>query len=289
MELRHLRYFVCVAEQLNFRRAASMLNISQPPLSMQIRDLEYELGCTLFVRQQRKVTLTDAGRLFLPKARAILQEAANAKRDVLLAKQGIVGRMSIRFMSSAVTGKLQDIVSRYKARFPDVLLDLEQSTVDIIRDDVRRGDIDIGVIRLPAYTPEDIEAVTIMKESYFVALPKGHALAKKKEISVRDMAQMGMVIYPRNTVSGSYDDIMELFASEGVVPNIVQTAVEQLTIAGLVATGMGYSIVPECMVHIKVPGVVHRPLKGGRNRTGMALIFRRDAGALIRNFVKIAA
>jgi DNA-binding transcriptional LysR family regulator len=288
MELRHLRYFTGVAEALNFRKAAEALHISQPPLSSQIQDLEYELGVKLFLRSKQRISLTDAGKAFLPRAKAILQAAEKAKIATKLAADGKLGFLSIRFISSAVTGTLQKIVSSYKKAYPHVELGIEQSNVEAILKDVRDRKIDLGFVRTPVQLENEMIAVDVLQESYYVALPAGHKLSNKSQVSPKDLREEKLIIYPRNTASGSYDDILLLFSEQNIVPEIVQEAVEQLTIAGLVATGMGYSVVPECMTKIKVPGVIHLPLKGGKNRTGMAIVAKKPLSAIASTFIKEA-
>jgi DNA-binding transcriptional LysR family regulator len=152
--------------------------------------------------------------------------------------------------------------------------------------DVDSGRIDIGFVRTPVRLAEGMDIKYVLKESYYVALPLGHPLSKAKQLMPKDLQSEKLIIYPRNTASGSFDDILLLFRNQNITPEIIQEAPEQLTIAGLVATGMGYSIVPECMTKIRVPGVVHVKLKGGTNRTGIAIVTRKPAGAIVSSFLK---
>jgi DNA-binding transcriptional LysR family regulator len=287
MELRHLRYFVAVAEAKSFRKASAILCISQPPLSVQIKNLELELKAALFLREKKKIKLTEAGEVFLIHARSILAEADRAKASAKMAGDGKSGTLKIQFISSAVTGPLQDLVGKFKKIYPLVDIQLSQSTVEQILVDLEKDRIDAGIIREPAALPGSLNGVTILKESYYVALPASHFLRTKKVLTPADLATEGLIIYPRATASGSFDDILYIFSKQGIVPNIMQEAPEQLTIAGLVASGMGYSIVPECMTHIVIPGIIHRPLKGGRNKTGMILVTKKQANATTKNFLKL--
>lgn len=285
MELRHLRYFVAVAEVLNFRKAASALNISQPPLSVQIKDLEWELGTELFSREKNRVNLTLAGETFLIRAKSILADASKAKAEANFAALGKCGTIKIEFISSAVTGCLQSIVTKFKRSFPFVEVQLSQSTVRKILEDLKTERVDVGFVRGPVALAPHFSSIMALKESYYVALPSSHDLVKKNSISVHDLRSEKLVIYPRDTAPGSFDDILSIFAKRKIVPEIVQEATEQLTLAGLVASGMGYSIVPECMTRIKIPGVTHRPLSGGQNRTEIRVVAKKQCNSIVRNFL----
>ena len=288
MELRHIRYFATVAELLSYRKAAEKLHISQPPLSVQIQDLEREIGVPLFKREKKRITLTEAGSCFQDHARGLLENVERAVEQTRLAAEGKSGLLRIRFISSAVTGVLQENVTRYKKIYPDVQIDLEQSTVEQILSDLKNGKIDAGFVRGPLGEMGSMESRIVTRESYYIALPRNHILARRKILHISDLSQEPLLIYPRNTASGSFDDIVSLFRKVGAVPKIVQEAPEQLTLAGLVASGLGYSIVPECMTKIKIPGVVHRPLAEGKGRTGIFLVVRRDATRLAANFFHTA-
>ena len=288
MELRHLRYFVTVADLLSFRKAAETLHISQPPLSQQIQDLERELGTDLFIRDKRTIRLTESGKNFLISAKKILKDAEKAKADVKLASTGKLGTLSIRFISSASAGTLQSLVSKFKRTHPLVELDIEQSNNKAIIDSIQTGKIDIGLVRMPMYLIDNLIETPILIESYYVALPSTHPLLKKQLVSPQDLKNEKLIIYPRHSAAGSFDDVLSIFTTRKITPEIVQETVEQLTIAGLVATGMGYSIVPECMTKIRVPGVSHVPLKGGKNKTGIAIVARKDANPIVKTFLQNA-
>ena len=286
MELRHLRYFVAVAESLNFRRAADALNVSQPPLSKQIRDLEYELGADLFIREKRSIFLTSEGKAFLKAAKDILKAAAKAKSLVQGIKQGVAGRLHINFMSSAAAGLLQSIVRDFKTLYPKVDIRLFQSTVTQIITDLNDGNIDIGFVRLPVSLPENLQSVTILREDYYIALPEDHRLTAKETVKPEDLADENLITFPRHTAPGSFDELIAIFHKRNISPRIVQEAApEQLTIAGLVAAGVGVSIVPACMSNIKIPGLVHRPLLGGENKTGIAVLSPLKPDTVTANFL----
>ncbi len=279
---------MAIAQAGSFRQAAESLHISQPPLSIQIKDLERELSFDLFVRENRAIRLTDGGRTFLLGAQKILGDVEKAKTDARLASDGKLGTLSIRFISSAVAGTLQTLISSFKKTHPLVELDLEQSNVSTILQDVERGRIDIGFVRFPILLPDTMISAEVLRESYCVALPASHRLAVRERIGPVDLKDEKLILYPRSTASGSVDDILSIFADESIVPEIVQEAVEQLTIIGLVATGMGYSIVPECMAAIPVPGVRYVAFTGGHNRTGIELVALKTASSATKAFFDAA-
>jgi DNA-binding transcriptional LysR family regulator len=154
---------------------------------------------------------------------------------------------------------------------------------------VLNGEIDVGLLRVPEYFPKNIYVQELSKESWFVAVHKNHSLARMAQINIKNIAKENLIFYPRYNNPAGYDDVMEMFRANGVKLNIYQEAPEQMTIAGLVAAGMGVAIVPECMARIKVNGVVHRPLQEGRGRTGFAIICRKENDILVKQFLSIVA
>lgn len=285
MELRHLRYFIAVADALSFRKAAETLHISQPPLSQQIMNLEQELGVSLFLREKNRIKLTPEGALFLDRAKAILADAAAAARETRAAAKGETGTLHIHFISSASAGMLQERVMKFKKAWPKVVITLSQSTGEQIITDVLEERIDIGFVRTPVTCPKEVEQKLILREDHIIALPARHPLTRKKSLSPKDLQHEKLIIYPRTGGAEVFDDVISIFRESGISPTIIQEAPEQLTTAGLVAAGMGYSIVPACMMNIKVPGIVHRPFTGGKNRTGIALVFRKQRNAVVENFI----
>ncbi len=288
MELRHLRYFVAVAEEMNIHRAAKRLNISQPPLSLSIQQLEKEIGAALFTREGRGIQITRAGEAYLVRARKILFDAKEAADEARQTELGLIGTLSIGFVSSSISGILQNTVAAHKKKYPNVALNMKQSVNSRMHRQIQSGDIDLGIVRLPEDIPSHIAIEEIKRESWLVALPKGHRLIAKAAISIKDLDGEPLIFYPRHNSPAGYVDVMELFKANGIEPYIVQEAMEQMTIAGLVASGMGVGIVPECMAQIKIPNVVHRPLKNTKNRTGFAFIHRGEDDVLVKNFIKEA-
>lgn len=285
MELRHLRYFVAVAHTLNMRKAAEILHTAQPSLSVQIRDLERQVGVALFRRHNNRLSLTDAGAQFLRHAETLLDDAQRAIEKTRLADRGQVGELRVHFIGSAVSGLLQKTILRYRRHFPDVRLLLRQSTSEEILAALRADEIDIGFIRTRFRGDGELVRAADYHDSYVVALPAGHPLSKRKKLAARDLADEPLIQYPRHTAHSAFDHIMSLLVVDGVTPPIAIEAEEQTTIASLVAAGLGYSVVPACMMQIKIPGIVHVPLAGGEKATGIAIVHRRETDSIVNGFL----
>lgn len=288
MELRHLRYFVVVAEEMNMHRAAARLHISQPPLSLAVRQLEEDIGAALFTREGRGIQITRAGEAFLKKARKILEESHQATEEARQIDSGKTGTLKIGFISSAVTGILQQSVAAFRQSTPDVVLTMEQGVAGRIEKELLAGNVDVGIVRIPHYHSNEIAIHEITREAWVLALPTRHPLTRKKEIRFSNLAGHPLIFYPRWNGPASYDDVMGLFKKHDVMPNIVQEAPEQMTIAGLVAAQIGIGIVPACMAKIKVAGITHKPLAGTKNKTGFAFLTRKEEDSLVKSFLSTA-
>ena len=288
MELRHLRYFVAVAEEMNVHKAAKRLNISQPPLTVTIQQLEQELDLQLFTREGRALKITKAGEHYHHEAIKILDAVKHANEETKNISLGRSGLIRVEFISSAITGILQNIVSKHRASYPDVEIQMEQSVMNRIVDSILRNDCDIGIVRHPMYYPPEIQEHIITKEAWAAAIHKDHPLAKKEKVTAKELEAYPLVFYPRWNGEASYDDVMQFFKDKNVTPNIVQEAPEQMTIAGLVASGIGIGIVPACMGAIKVKNVVHRPIVGTANKTGFAIITRKESDILTNQFLALS-
>lgn len=283
IELRHFEYFVAVAEELHFGRAAERLHMAQPPLSMQIRQLESLLGVQLLVRDRRKVELTRAGEAFLEEARRTLKQARYAMEVAQRAGEGQVGRLHIGFVASAPFNVLPEVLRAYRQAYPAVSIELlEMSTsqqVQALRD--RR--IDVGFIRLPLEA-EGLSQVRVLSEPLVAALPEAHRLAGQRTLDVRDMATESFVLFPRSVGAGLYDQIVGLCVEAGFSPTIGQEASLMQTIVGLVGAGLGVAVVPESVQYIHGTGVVYRPLKKSP-LVHMGMVWRTDdTSQILANF-----
>jgi DNA-binding transcriptional LysR family regulator len=264
VELRHFRYFVAVAEELHFGRAAARLHIAQPPLSRQIRDLEREVGTTLFARVARGVELTPAGRALLPEARLTLAQAERAQRTAQRAALGEIGRLRVGFTEAATySGVLPSVLGFFRMHLPLIGVSLFEMDSAHQEDAFRDGRIDLGILQSP---PADAERWLRVEQVYtdplVVALPATHAFACRTRIALADLRADSFVFFPRNTDPALYDEIVSRCRSAGFSPRVVQEAAGWQTLSGLVAAGVGMAFVPRSLSKIKRPGVEYRPVRG---------------------------
>jgi DNA-binding transcriptional LysR family regulator len=262
MELRHLRYFVAVAEELHFRRAAARLHISQPPLSQQIRQLEAELDVKLLERSRRRVELTAAGEAFYARAREILDAVDDAARLARQVERGEVGRLSIGFVGSAMYSVLPDVLRAFRARREEVSLRLRELTSAAQLDQLESGRIDVGFVR-PDQPRSGIAVETILRERIVAALPESHRLASRDRLALHELAGQPMVMLSRTGSPGVRDALETATDRLGGEGQLVQEVTEMQTVIGLVAGGVGFSLVPESVQSLAREGVVYRPLTDG--------------------------
>ena len=295
MELRQLRYFIAVAEELHFRRAAERLHISQPPLSQQIRALEQELGFVLLTRTRRRVELTPAGAAFLRDARTLLAELEGAVATARRIDAGETGRLRINFVGSALFSIVPGTVERFRRSRPGVALELhERATVDQLRA-VRAGLADVGLVRPPIDDDAGLRVQTVLRERTTAALPAGHPLAALTRVPLRRLAAEPLVLFPRDQAPGFHDLLIDALAGAGARvggvggPRIIQYAPEMLTIIGLVAAGTGVSLVPESVKRLALEGVTYRPVSGAPRSELVAITRAADDAPLVRAFVSEAA
>lgn len=288
MELRHLRYFIAVAEELHFGRAAARLFIAQPSLSQQIRQLEVELGFPLLKRTKRSVELTDAGKVFLAAAQHILVQVQEAKRAAQRAYRGEVGRLVVGYISSSTYDLLPMILRAYRERFPHVEVALRELTTPAQVRALEENELQVGLLRLPISTPL-VNVEVIRREPIVCVLPEEHPLTVHKRIAVPQLAHEQFVLQSRQHGGGYYVQVMKLCLASGFSPNVVQEVTETHTIVGLVAAGIGISLVPQSIRNIRSEGIVYRELEGTATMTEIALAWRRDAhSAIVQNFLMVA-
>lgn len=295
MELRQLRYFVAVAEELHFRRAAARLHISQPPLSQQIRALEDELGFGLLVRTRRRVELTPAGAAFLRDTRTVLGELDGAVATARRIDAGQSGRLRINFVGSALFSIVPRMVERFRRSRPGVEIELhERATLEQLRA-VRAGMADVGLVRPPIEHDVGLRIETVLRERTMAALPTAHALAALRRVPLRRLAAEPLVLFPREQAPGFHDLLVDSLAGAGAgraagagAPRIIQYAPEMLTIIGLVAAGTGVSLVPESVQRLALDGVTYRPVSGAPRSELVAITRADDDTSLVRAFISEA-
>ncbi|MGU1045754.1 LysR substrate-binding domain-containing protein [Pseudomonas aeruginosa] len=281
MELRHLRYFIAVAEELHFGRAAERLGISQPPLSQQIQALEEEIGARLFERTNRRVELTDAGRLFLDESRQVL---AQVDKAVLLARRahlGELGELKIGFTSSApFTSTIPSSIHAFRKAYPDVHLDLQEMSSRQVLKALLEESLQVGVIR-PLALPDAVHWVELFREPLVAVLRADHPLAAGSEdgLAIAALAEEPFVFFPRSYGTGLYDQVIALTRQAGFSPRIAQEASEAMTIIGLVSAGLGVSILPASFRRTRVDGVIYRTLSDPEATTAVWLVRRQNEGS----------
>lgn len=259
IELRHFRYFLAVAEQLHFGKAAEQLHIAQPPLSTQIRQLEEMLGVQLFVRSKRKVELTEAGRVFLEETQKVMEAVTRATTAAKQASEGVRGRLRLGFASSAPFGIFPKVLRDYRQAYPNVQLELQESgsAEQLLALQERR--LDFGFVRLPAGAT-NIRVEVIDREAMIMALPESHPLSRQEPLRLQEFRQDRFIIFPRRDGPGIYDRILGWCQQAGFTPRIVQEVGQMHAIVGLVGAGLGVALVPESLQTLHARGVVYRHL-----------------------------
>jgi DNA-binding transcriptional LysR family regulator len=290
MELRHLRYFIAVAEELHFGRAAARLNTSQPPLSQQIAALERDLGVTLLERSGRRVALTDAGRLLLQEARATLEQAARTRLVATRAKLGQVGELRIGLFASApLSLPFARALGAFRRECPDVTLTLQEQPTPEQIDELLRGRLEFGFLRSPGrpQLPPDLDTLEVVREPLCVALPPDHALAAEGgPLPIAELAEEPLVFFSRSVGSSLNDQLQSLCMAAGFVPRITQEAAANSMILGLVAAGLGISVLPSALCSLWPDRIRVRPLDAPGAVTFTWLAWRRDRESpLTRCFV----
>ncbi len=274
MELRHLRYFITVAEELHFGRAASRLNISQPPLSQQINQLEQELGFPLLFRNKHHVKLTEAGKVFLEEARLILAHVEKAFDAADRAHRGATGRLTIGFVGST-TYTIVPLLQNYRQRFPSVNLTLHQMKTANQLQALHDGRIQLGIVRTPVQSPF-LTYDVIHQEPFVAVLPQTHPLASRKKICLLDLAHEDFILSSRSTGSFYHDAVIRLCYKSGFHPKIALEVPEILTIVAFVSAGMGVALVPASFQNQQNKEVVYRELNEADSSLEMAFVWRKD-------------
>ena len=291
IELRQLRYFVAVAEEGHFGRAATRLHMTQPPLSQTIQSLEAALGTPLFSRTKRNIALTPAGIALLPEARRILQQASALPDLARRAASGESGLLSLSFVSTADYSLLPPLLREFRERYAQVQIDLREATSDVQIDDLMQGRIDAGLLipPLPDKGRAELDYLTILSEPLILAAPQGlKRLGSQGSVSLQALADMPLIIFPRRIAPAFHDAILTSFRDAGMTPRVGQEAIQMQTIVGLVSAGMGIALVPQSVSNLKRPGVEYRNLSGKIPMVEMGVAWRRDnASPILRAFLEL--
>ncbi len=279
LELRQLRYFVTVAEELHFGRAAVRLHMTQPPLSQAIAALEDQLGALLFLRNRRAVALTPAGAALLPEAKRLLAEAESLPELVRRAAAGEAGRLAIAFITSADYSVLPPFLRRYSERYPDVHLSLHEATSDVQVEELLRGRIDAGFLipPLPDRALAQLDYLKVLDEPLILCAPAGLALPPDgAAVRLQDVPHLPLIIFPREVSPALHDAILSCWRAAGITPAVGQQAIQMQTIVSLVSAGMGLALVPQSVANLMRPGVEYRALADPTPRVDTGIAWRRD-------------
>ena len=306
-DLRQLRYFVAVAEEKHFGRAAARLSMTQPPLSQAIRALEGTLGVALFARTKRSVELTSVGADLLPEVERLLASAEGLRPLAQSLARGEAGVLSLAFVSTADYGLLPPLLRYFGARHPRVRLELTEATSDVQVDELMAGRIDAGlaIAPLPSRYRAQLGWLPIAREPLVIAmsadmaahLASGGGSEHRRDaraewldtpVSLRDLADAPLVIFPRRLAPGFYDIIMDCYGVAGLIPRVGQEAIQMQTIVSLVSAGMGVALVPQSLRNLRRTGVVYRPLSESVPLIETGLVWRTDeVSPVLAGFIDI--
>ena len=286
IELRHLRYFIAVAEELHFGHAAARLNISQPPLSQQIQILEQQIGARLFARTNRSVSLTEAGRQFLADSRQILSQVDDAAARAARLHHGETGELRIGFTSSAPFIKaVSDTLSTFRRRYPDVHIQTRQTNTREQIVPLNEGALDLGLMR-NTHLPDTLVWERVLREPLLAMVPRDHPLASQPCVSLRELAREPFVFFDPHVGTGLYDDILGLMRRYDLTPAITQEVGEAMTIIGLVAAGLGVSILPASFRRVQLLEMCWLPIEEQDAVSEMWLVWSKhhEQGEAARRF-----
>ncbi len=274
MELRHIRYFLAVAEEGHFTRAAARLGIGQPPLSMQIRDLEAEVGVQLFYRRPHGAELTEAGRAFRDMVQAIPGQVADAARAAQRAAKGETGVLNLGFSGTAALNPIVPAAIRsFRREYPDVEIRLQEENSPALFAALLAGDLDVAVMRPSASDPEQLKTVELATEPLVVALPAAHPCAHSRGgLALADIASDPVILAPRSMGVSLYDAALRAYQAAGLEPRMGQPAPHIVSILSLVAAEAGVSILPASMRQLDMAGVAFRPIRAPAPRIGLSAV-----------------
>lgn len=288
MNIKRLKYFITVAEQKHFSRAAELIHISQPPLSQQIRLLEKELGMNLFVRTTRHVELTEAGLSLFENAKKAVSDLEQAVAYAQLVDHGHAGKFRLGFVSTAAVRLLADVLRRFREQYPDTSVECLHSTSREQAQALLDRSIDVGFLR---GTPVDknIDWRVIQRERLYAALPADHPFCRFQSIKISSLSKEPFIMWDRRQTGGIVSTVLALCGKHGFDPNVVLEVIDLQAMLSMVAGGLGVAIVPGSALHVKQEGLVYRPLRD-RAYSELSLAWRRDnKRELLKRFIKVVA
>jgi len=289
-DIRQLKQFIAVAEEKHFRIAADRLNMTQPPLSHSIKKLEEELGVLLLSRTKKKVALTPVGEVFLAGAYETVGRLTQLESDTKRAAAGMMGRLKLGFVGSAIYQALPETVRKFRASYPDVELELNEiSTINQIKA-LGENKIDAGLLRPPISAQGLLDVITIQTERLVAVIPETHPLSSNVDINLSDLSEDGFIIFSYDTSPNLHTLVMLACREAGFTPTISQTAPQIQTQISLVSAGLGVALVPECAQNITYSGVLYKNIKAPSKHieTSMAIASQRaNKNTLVDAFIKI--
>jgi DNA-binding transcriptional LysR family regulator len=290
MDLRHLRYFVAVAEERHFTRAAERLGIKQPPLSLTIRQLEQEIGTALLHRLTRGVELTEAGAVLFESALRILDQVEHAKANAQNRARGETGHIHVGFAGATYfQPRVPEIIQAYRGLYPNVQLSPVQSNTPHLVEALRAGSVDVAFVRPPLSDGEGIAVQILVEEPMRIVLPSNHPRAEHPTLPVAALMDETLILFPRAIGPGLYDSIIASCQRAGFSPNLGQEAPQISSIVCLVGAGFGVSLVPQSIEQIHANGIVYVAIEGEAPMAPIGLAYRRDnRSATVRSFVALA-
>lgn len=294
MELRHLRYFLAVADALNFSRAAERLHLSQPPLSQQVRRLEAELGAKLFDRSKRQIKLTTAGEIFATKARAILAQCDEAAKLAARAERGEFGHLRLGLWQLPVppvqTRLIIECLRAFVKRSPDVHLTLQSLLPAEQIKAVKDGGIDVGIVRLPvAQKSRGIAIETILREPMVLAMSENNSLARFKTVPLRELSNQRYIMFARDANADFHHFIAKACRKEGFSLNIAYFQDDLYSVWALIGAGLGVALAPASLQELRLPGIVFRKFEPAAPVMEMALAYMHaDKESVVSQFLEVA-
>ncbi|MFC5398499.1 LysR family transcriptional regulator [Undibacterium jejuense] len=289
LELRQLRYFIAVAEELHFGKAATRLNMTQPPLSQAIQAFEAELGVALFIRTTRQISLTPAGIALLPEAKKLLLQVQNLRQLAQRAAAGTQGHLSLAFVSIADYSILPPTLRTFRHSHADVSIELREATSDVQLEALEKAEIDAGFLIPPI--PEKFHALLhyqkILTEPLILAAPE-HLFPAGAVVKLEQCVNQSLILFPRKIAPALHDAILGFFHEYGLTPDIGQEAIQMQTIVGLVSAGMGIALVPQSVSNLQRPGVSYHALANSAPAVEIGFAWRKDnPSAVLHSFLQL--
>jgi DNA-binding transcriptional LysR family regulator len=289
IELRQLRYFLAVAEEMHFGRAATKLHMTQPPLSQAIQALEANIGAQLFIRTTRSIALTAAGSALIPEAKKILQQTKTLPQLVQRAASGEVGNLSLAFISIADYSILPPFLRQFRHHHKEVRIELREATSNVQLELLEKSEVDAGLLIPPI--PPKLSAILnyqkVLSEPLILAVPETYS-SRKNAQALSTYADLALIIFPRKIAPSLHDSILACFRAEGLTPAIAQEAIQMQTIIGLVSAGMGIALVPQSVSNLIRPGVVYYTMPSLTVRVEIGIAWRKDnSSPVLKSFLDL--